>query len=178
MWLKWQQREGCFRSRHTLRSILKNTLVYTACRRRSVTGLSVSCTWGEIKFSCWWLYDHALLKEQKQRGKKGQNILVRAWWRSVKHLSSAGLRCRTLLSGRHERTAVCTLLFGAGLIAGYSAVLAVRRSWVAIVASSVHSLPVCAEGAGSKTKKTNKKGKHNRSGIGPEKVFASSAIKS
>ena len=38
---------------------------------------------------------------------------------------SAGLRCRTLLYGRHDHTAVCTLLLCAAPIASYSAVLAV-----------------------------------------------------
>ena len=91
---------------------------------------------------------------------------------SAKHLVVlAGLRCRTLLSGRHERTAVCTMLLCGGPIAGCSAVLPVRRY-------CIYRSLVCAftsRCAQKQVEKRNgeqkKKGKQNRSTIGRKTFF-------
>ena len=74
-------------------------------------------------------------------------------------------------SGRHERTAVCGLLLCVGPIAGCSAVLAVRR--YCGYRSLVCAFVVCAEEAGSKTKKKEKRKKRkakNRACHGPTLV--------
>ena len=63
---------------------------------------------------------------------------------SRQHLTFA-LVCLLALShsGRHQRTAVCTLLLCAGPIAGCSVVLAVRRYWC--YRSLICAFVVCAE---------------------------------
>ena len=84
---------------------------------------------GSPKPVSWWLYFLLRISsEQQQSGKKDNKIIVRTRrWLWAKHLFSAGMRCRTLISGRDERAAVRTLLLRAGLIADVSAVLAVHR---------------------------------------------------
>ena len=59
-------------------------------------------------------------------------------------------------SGRHERTALCSLLLCAGPIAGRSAVLEVRR--YCGYRSLVYAFVVCTEEAGSKTKQEKRGG--------------------
>ena len=71
---------------------------------------------------------YALYPKNNKEEERTSKIVVSTWWLSSKQCClSAGLRCRTLLSGRHERAALCTLLLCAGPIAGCSAVLAVGR---------------------------------------------------
>ena len=125
MWLKWKQRDGCVWSRQ---SHLK--IFYIASRRRPVVDLRVSGTSEKReKNSCWWLY----IQGKTTRWKMTHKLLVRTWWLWAEHscFVSAGLRCRRLLSGRHERTTAavpeylcCSVQ---GRLQGRSAVLAVRR---------------------------------------------------
>lgn len=89
-------------------------------------------------------------------------------WKIIQTVVVDGSRCRALLSSRHERTVVrmmCVLVLFAGPTAGCSAVLAIRRCcghWSLVCAFN----SVCAEEAGSKTKRKGKREKNTtRSGV-------------
>ena len=128
MWLKWQRRDGCFRSRQSVTPISTLKMVYS--RRRSVTGLSVSGTWVEkIK-----LIVVGFLRINKASKRKKRNIKIQysylAHGSSQQHLTCsfmpACLRCRTVVDAKVLLT-VCTFLLCEGPpIEGCSAVLAAR----------------------------------------------------
>ena len=92
--------------------------MYIASRRRPVTGSSLSGKKSKIVVV-------GLISTQFSRratikkGKEHTLVCACSWWFSAKHLFlSTGFRCRTLLSGQHERTAVPGMNFAALCRAG------------------------------------------------------------
>ena len=119
--------------------------------------------------NCWWLYECIV-----QRTTKRKKRSIKYLYKYMVALGNTWLALVCLLallhSGRHELTAVCAFLLCAGLIAGCSAVLAVRR--YCGYRSLVCAFVVCAEEAGSRSKLERKKccrGKQKNSlGIDPK----------
>ena len=81
--------------------------------RTHIRYLTVKMEWGNKMTAAvhFIVIVYAFFKEQR-----GTKDITYSYVHSVsaKHLFSAGLRCRTVLSGRHERAAVGTLLLCAG----------------------------------------------------------------
>ena len=114
MWLKWQQWDGCFRSRQSVTPISTLKMVYS--RRRSVTGLSVSGTWVEkIK-----LIVVGFLRINKASKRKKRNIKIQysylAHGSSQQHptcsFMPACLRCRTLVDTKVLLYVLCCSVQG------------------------------------------------------------------
>ena len=103
MLLKWQPRDGCFMSRRSHVKIFHARNKYITSRLRSVTGLRVSGTW-KISNSVVGGFATRCSKNKNTKEEKGTpktlGTYTCTWGLSAKHLFlSAGLRCRTLLSG-------------------------------------------------------------------------------
>ena len=148
-WVCWMSMGGKNSFKHTASSSVERVVEVTAKRRlflvTSVTPISrryMEKNSNELLFALW--------KTKKEQKRKKETYNTRIWLSATLDLFHACLLALSH-SGRHKRTALCTLLLCPGPIEGCSAVLTVRRyccgfRWL------VCAFVVCAEKAGSKTK--------------------------
>ena len=174
MWLKWQQRNSCFRSRRSHLMLHTTKCILLPGRRRSVTGLSVSGTWKKTK-----LLVVALLRinqRTKTTYRKQDTKNTRAYIHdgTRQNACSCLLACVVALCCLVDANVLLHDMYFAALCRAdcrlfcCAAVRKYRCGHEPVLGLRLH-LAVCPDDAGSKRKKKKK----NSSGTGPEKAISS-----